>query len=172
MMNSVETKPKTLRVVAALIRNEGKVLLTQRWPGGHLGLTWEFPGGKVEAGETDAQALHRELQEELGIDTQIGSMCFETKHGYPGREIHLRVYRAKLISGEPKAIDVNDMEWADQTKLLEKKFPPADMPLVKGLVEGLVPEFDSDEELPISEEEAPAEFVPAKVVGFVPQNSN
>ena len=75
----------------------------------------------MEAGETDEQALHRELQEELGIDTQIGTMCFETKHGYPGREIHLRVYRAKLISGEPRAIDVNDMEWADQTKLLEKE---------------------------------------------------
>ncbi|MBL91885.1 MAG: hypothetical protein CMH56_08775 [Myxococcales bacterium] len=166
-MNQLENnKPKTLRVVAALIRDEGKVLLTQRWPGGHLGLTWEFPGGKVEMGETDEQALRRELEEELGVVAEIGTMCFETKHGYPGREIHLRVYRAKLISGEPKAIDVNDMQWAEVTGLLDRRFPPADMPLVRGLVEGLVPEFEE------SEEDEGDSFVPAKVVGFVPQTSS
>ena len=63
---------KNIRVVAALIRVEGKVLLTQRKPGKHLGMSWEFPGGKVEEGEDDHQALMRELREELGVTVVVG----------------------------------------------------------------------------------------------------
>jgi 8-oxo-dGTP diphosphatase len=131
-------KPRQLRVVAGLIRQGGKVLLTQRKPGRHLGLSWEFPGGKVEAGESDADALRREMMEELGIDVEVGSRCFETRHTYGTREMHLLVYRCKVTGGEPRAIDVNAFEWVEETKVGERSFLPADLPLVHGLQNGLV----------------------------------
>jgi 8-oxo-dGTP diphosphatase len=129
---------RSIRVVAALIRAGGKVLLTQRKPGRHLGLSWEFPGGKVEAGETDEQALCRELREELNVEVTVGSRCFETRHTYGTREMHLLVYRCKLVSGTPEAKDVNAFEWVEETRIKEREFLPADLPLVHGIAAGLV----------------------------------
>lgn len=154
----VEVGERRFRVVAALIRQDGKVLLTQRWPGKHLGLTWEFPGGKVESGETDEEALKRELQEELGVDVRIGTCCFETCHGYGNREVHLLIYRCELLSGSPKAIDVKAIEWVEQSTLLERTFPPADLPFVQELAAGRVGQGD---DVP---EEAPLAFKPAQVI--------
>jgi 8-oxo-dGTP diphosphatase len=132
--------PRHIRVVAALIRQGGQVLLTQRKPGRHLGLSWEFPGGKVEAGETDEEALRRELMEELDVTVEVGSRCFETRHNYGSREMHLLVYRCRLVAGEPKAIDVNAFEWVEETRIAEREFLPADLPLVHGIANGLVAE--------------------------------
>lgn len=151
---------KQFRVVAALIRKDGKVLLTQRWPGRHLGLTWEFPGGKVEEGEDDREALERELKEELGVTAKIGSCCFETRHGYGAREVHLLIFRCKLIEGIPRALDVKAMEWADLESLAERKFPPADLLFVQELVAGRIKAEEDDED---DEEDEPA-FKPAQVV--------
>lgn len=132
------TKGKHLRVVAGLIRKDGQVLLTQRKPGRHLGLAWEFPGGKVEAGETDDEALRRELREELGVEVTVGTRCFETRHTYGSREMHLLVYRCRLVSGEPQALDVNAFEWVEESRVADREFLPADLPLVHGLANGLV----------------------------------
>lgn len=132
------TKSKNIRVVAALIRQGGQVLLTQRKPGRHLGLSWEFPGGKVEAGETDEEALMRELREELGVSVVVGTRCFETRHTYGAREMHLLVYRCRLTEGEPRALDVNAVEWVPEQKIQERSFLPADLPLVHGIANGLV----------------------------------
>ncbi|OPZ23686.1 MAG: CTP pyrophosphohydrolase [bacterium ADurb.BinA186] len=150
---------KQFRVVAALIRKEGKVLLTQRWPGRHLGLTWEFPGGKVEEGEDDREALERELKEELGVTAKIGSCCFETRHGYGAREVHLLIFRCRLLDGTPRALDVKAMEWADLETLAERKFPPADLLFVQELVAGRIKADELDEE-----EEEEETFKPAQVV--------
>lgn len=139
-------KPKNIRVVAALIRRRdgerGQVLLTQRKPGRHLGLSWEFPGGKVEAGESDEEALMRELREELGVDVTVGTRCFETRHTYGAREMHLLVYRCRLNDGgePPRALDVNAVEWVEEHKIQERSFLPADLPLVHGIANGLVAE--------------------------------
>ena len=131
---------KNIRVVAALIRADGKVLLTQRKPGRHLGLSWEFPGGKVEEGESDEVALMRELREELGVTVTVGSRCFETRHIYGAREMHLLVYRCRLIEGEPRPLDVNAVEWVQESRIEEREFLPADKPLVHGLAHGLIAE--------------------------------
>lgn len=153
-------RPRSLRVVAGLIREEGKVLLTQRKPGRHLGLSWEFPGGKVEEGETDEEALRRELREELGIESEIGTLCFETRHNYGSREMHLLVYRARRTAGEPQALEVNAAEWVEESKIRERTFLPADLPLVHGIAAGLV--ADDDRSLEESMEGAPV--VQAEVV--------
>ncbi|MBI1947223.1 MAG: 8-oxo-dGTP diphosphatase MutT [Deltaproteobacteria bacterium] len=129
---------KHIRVVAALIRAEGKVLLTQRKPGKHLGMSWEFPGGKVEEGETDDQALIRELREELGVTVVVGTRCFETRHHYGAREMHLVVYRCRVVEGEPKALEAHALEWVDERRVGEREFLPADKPLVHGLQFGLI----------------------------------
>jgi 8-oxo-dGTP diphosphatase len=139
-MTEQDPKRRNLRVVAGLIRKPGEVLLTQRKPGRHLGLSWEFPGGKVEAGETDEEALRRELREELGIEVTVGTRCFETRHQYGPREMHLLVYRCTVVQGEPTAIDVNAFEWVKLDALSGRTFLPADMPLVHGLANGLVAE--------------------------------
>ncbi len=156
---------KRFRVVAALIRKDNKILLTQRWPGKHLGLTWEFPGGKVESGETDEEALKRELEEELGIEVKIGSCCFETCHGYGNREVHLLIYRCELISGTPKAIDVKAIEWADEASILERSFPPADLPFVQEIAAGRIDEVQTESVQENNDvEESTFSFKPAQVV--------
>lgn len=157
-MADMEEK-KQFRVVAALIRKDDKVLLTQRWPGKNLGLTWEFPGGKVEEGESDKEALRRELWEELGVKAEIGSCCFETRHGYGTREVHLLIFRCRLLDGIPKALDVKAMEWADLSSLDSRKFPPADLLFVQELVAGRIIENDD-----IDEENDESDFKPAQVI--------
>jgi 8-oxo-dGTP diphosphatase len=160
-----EGDERRFRVVAALIRKGSRILLTQRWPGKHAGLTWEFPGGKVEAGETDHEALQRELSEELGIEVEIGSCCFETCHGYGNREVHLLIYRCRIVTGEPQAIDVKAVDWTDVSELPLRNFPPADAPFVQELVAGRIKEFEDDEKAQEPElEAAEEEFKPAKVV--------
>ena len=127
---------KNIRVVAALIRVEGKVLLTQRKPGKHLGMSWEFPGGKVEEGEDDHQALMRELREELGVTVVVGTRCFETRHNYGAREMHLVVYRCRVVEGEPQALEAHALEWVEERQVGNREFLPADKPLVHGLQHG------------------------------------
>jgi len=161
-ITTLEGEKKQFRVVAALIRKGNKVLLTQRWPGRHLGLTWEFPGGKVEEGESDMEALERELREELGVEAEIGSCCFETRHGYGSREVHLLIFRCKLTEGTPRALDVKAMEWADIESLPDRKFPPADLLFVQELVAGRISNDEAGEEEPEEEEEQA--FKPAQVV--------
>lgn len=137
-MSEDKRRPRTIRVVAALIRQDGQVLLTQRKPGRHLGLSWEFPGGKVEAGETDETALRRELREELDVEVTVGTRCFETRHTYGSREIHLLVYRCRLTAGTPRAVEVHALEWVEESRVAERDFLPADLPLVRGIASGLI----------------------------------
>lgn len=144
-------KPRSIRVVAALIRERSEVLLTQRKPGRHLGLSWEFPGGKVEAGESDVEALKRELREELGVQVRVGSRCFETRHTYGMRDMHLLVYRCTIVQGKPQPLDVYALEWVPESQILERDFLPADMPLVRGIAAGLV----AHEEIPEDDDDAP-----------------
>jgi mutator protein MutT len=139
---------KQIRVVAALIRKDKQVLITERWPNKHMGLTWEFPGGKVEPGESDEQALKRELMEELGIEVKVGTCCFETTYAYSNKEVHLSIYRCEIISGVPQAIDVKSLEWVAQNELNSRPFPPADLIFVQELVADKVPQdnFEEDHE--------------------------
>jgi mutator protein MutT len=125
---------RTLHVVAALIRRRGKVLLDRRPPGGrHAGL-WEFPGGKREPGETDEQALARELFEELGVESVVGAEVARTEHEGDGVRLTLVLYRAE-ISGEPSAKEVDAVEWFEPAALAALPMPPADKPLIRAVLQ-------------------------------------
>jgi 8-oxo-dGTP diphosphatase len=121
-------------VVAGVIRREdGKLLISQRLADDTLGGYWEFPGGKVEAGEALPMALNRELREELGVETEIGAEIHHIIHEYPDRDVRLYFYDARILSGEPQKIEVADFRWVTVGELMDYQFPEADLPLLRQL---------------------------------------
>ncbi len=121
---------KTVVVAAAVIVEGGRVLLTQRKVGTHLAGAWEFPGGKVEAGEDPREALRRELREEIGIEASVGEIVDVTFHRYEDAEkaVLLLFFEATREAGsEPRAIDVAAVKWAAAGELRAEDFPPADV---------------------------------------------
>jgi mutator protein MutT len=122
-----------IRVVAAVIEVDGRLLVSKRPEGTHLGGYWELPGGKVEPGETDEAALARELHEEVGIRARVQEPFDTIVHAYPERKVALVVYRCAIESGEPRAITVDAVAWAPLDRLDEYAFPEADAPLIARL---------------------------------------
>lgn len=116
-------------VAAAILIEAGRVLITQRKRGTHLAGAWEFPGGKVEAGEDPRDALARELREEVGIETVVTEIVEVTFHRYAEKSVLLLFFEAARAEGspEPRAIDVADVRWAAKEDLLDDLFPAADV---------------------------------------------
>lgn len=116
-------------VVAGVILEGARVLLSQRKTGTHLAGAWELPGGKVEPGEDPRAALARELEEELGLDVEIGDPLEITFHRYPTKSVLLLFFAASRRAGspEPRAIDVAAVRWASVDELRDEEFPPADV---------------------------------------------
>jgi len=117
---------RRITVVGAMIEREGKYLITQRKPTATLPLLWEFPGGRVEPGETDAQALARELKEEMDIHVEVAEQVMHVQHSYPDYDIDFRVYRCRLVSGTIRHLRVHDHRWVRPDELDQYEFPPAD----------------------------------------------
>jgi len=125
------------RVVAALIMNQGKILVCQRTRHQTMPLKWEFPGGKMETGEQPRDALRRELEEELGIDAKIGEEVARIQHKYKnGGAVELRFYVVHHFQGEIENRIFRDIQWADRKKLPTFDFLEADLELVKRLAGG------------------------------------
>lgn len=125
------------RVVAAIIVQNGRILVCQRTRHQTMPLKWEFPGGKIEEGEQPVQALQRELQEELGIDAEIGEEISRICHQYPtGARVELRFFVVRNYRGELQNVIFHDMQWAERTQLPTFDFLEADLTLVKALSEG------------------------------------
>ena len=120
-----------LDVVAGVIRRDGLLLITQRMPNDTLAGYWEFPGGKVERGEDLPTALRRELQEEIGVEVEIGAELQRVVHAYPDRDVRLYFFEAILISGEPQPIEAADLRWVRPDELMNYQFPKADLPLLE-----------------------------------------
>ncbi len=119
----------TLVVVAAVVEERGCFLLTRRVQGSHLEGLWEFPGGKVQEGETHAAALAREMVEELDAVVTVGDQIFATVHDYPDLRIALHFYRCSLL-GVPRPVLGQEMAWVSRGLLPALPFPEADAELI------------------------------------------
>jgi 8-oxo-dGTP diphosphatase len=125
------------RVVAALIVKDGKVLVCQRTRHQTMPLKWEFPGGKIEEGEQPRDALRRELDEELGIDAEIGQEVSRIVHEYPGGgSVELRFFLVYQYRSELENKIFRDVQWAAPSELPRYDFLEADLPLVRDLADG------------------------------------
>ena len=121
-------------VVAAIIEDDDRFLLTRRQKGVHLEGLWEFPGGKINAGETHANALARELREELDVDVDVRELRFHTTHDYDDRVVTLYFYQCEL-RGTPRPMLGQQMKWVPRAELAMLGFPPADTELIRVLTE-------------------------------------
>jgi 8-oxo-dGTP diphosphatase len=117
-------------VVAAILRRQGQILITQRLDNVHLARLWEFPGGKVEACESFEGALVREIREELGIKIRVDDEFFTIDHDYPTRSVCLHFFNCTVLEGEAKPIEVADLRWINPQDLDKYQFPPADAELI------------------------------------------
>ena len=134
-MNPGAEPPREITVVAAVIRDsEDRVLLTQRPTDRHMGGLWEFPGGKIDDGEGPAEALRRELDEELGIEVEVEQPVTFAVHEETGLRILLLFYSARILSGTPHGHEGQPVRWVPVSELLSYPTPPADAQLVSRLV--------------------------------------
>jgi 8-oxo-dGTP diphosphatase len=119
----------TTLVAAAVLVENGRVLLTQRKKGTHLAGAWEFPGGKVEPNEDPRAAVVRELREEVGIEVRAGDVVEVTFHRYAEKSVLLLFFEVERTAGspEPRAIDVAAVRFAEAAELRNEDFPPADI---------------------------------------------
>lgn len=119
-------------VVAAVVEQDGRFLVTRRRAGSHLAGYWEFPGGKCEPGETPSASLARELREELGVEVRVGPPLLATSYSYPDRTVHLTFYKCEL-AGPPRPQLGQEMRWVTREALAQLPLPPADKELVERL---------------------------------------
>jgi 8-oxo-dGTP diphosphatase len=130
------TALRRVLVVAAVIERAGKVLVSLRRPHGERASLWEFPGGKVEAGEGERAALSRELREELGVRASIGEEYARVEHIYPDLQVELALYRCVLHAGEePRALACEQVRWVHRRDLPGLPFCEADVPILTRLAE-------------------------------------
>jgi 8-oxo-dGTP diphosphatase len=117
---------RTIRVVAAVLEADGRYLITQRRTSAVLPMMWEFPGGRVEPGETDAQALRREVMHRLGAEIEVGKLISFVSHPYEHYVVDLFLYECRLLSDrlEPKAVTA--YKWVTSAEFDQYPFTPAD----------------------------------------------
>ncbi len=125
---------RTVRVVAAVVRRGGRILVTRRKDDAERGGLWEFPGGKVEPGEDEASALRREIREELGCGLEVRSLLLRHRHRYPDLAVELAFYDCELPAAEdPRAIGVAEIDWAAAGTLASRPFCEADVAVLPAL---------------------------------------
>ena len=122
-------------VVAALIWEQGKFMICQRPAHKARGLLWEFVGGKVEKGETKAEALVRECREELDITVNVGEEYMSLVHEYPDLTVALTLFNCSIAEGEPKMLEHNDIKWITPQEIEDYDFCPADEEILKRIKE-------------------------------------
>ena len=122
----------TVRVAAAMLIRGGKVFAAQRGCGAFKGL-WEFPGGKIEEGETPAAALERELKEELGITVSTNGEEFLAEYDYPDFHLVMHCYRCSIQKGQLTLLEHTDAKWVGKEELADVNWLPADVQLIEPL---------------------------------------
>ncbi len=136
-MTKTDTPHPAIKVCAAVIYHQNKILITLRPEDKKLGGYWEFPGGKIENQETPEEALKRELQEELAIEVEVGVLLETVHHRYDWGDVTLLAYWCRWKSGTIKHLEVSDHRWVAAGKLLDYDILVADQPIIKKIQEQL-----------------------------------
>ena len=123
-----------VEVVAALIWDKGRFMICQRPAHKARGLLWEFVGGKVEPGETKAQALVRECREELDVTVTVRDEYMDLTHVYPDITVHLTLFNAAIASGTPRLLEHADLKWITPAEIPQYDFCPADEEILRRLI--------------------------------------
>lgn len=127
------SKPSIRVVAAALYDGTGRVLIAQRPAGKHMAGRWEFPGGKIAAGESEEQALARELEEELGVQLRSGRPLMALEHEYDDYRVELAMWVVDGYDGEPRGLDGQSLKWVEPAVLLDEDMLEADRPFIEAL---------------------------------------
>ena len=132
-MQAPSARASIVVVAAALFDRDGRVLIAQRPRGKPLAGRWEFPGGKVDAGESERQALARELREELGIEVLAARPFMRLTHAYAERDVALSLWIVERFSGEPRSLDAQALKWVAPGRLGSEDILEADQPFIAAL---------------------------------------
>ena len=133
-INTMVKSPKIIRVTAAIIESDDKILIAQRKSEDDIfGGFWEFPGGKIEDGETPEECMARELMEELEIEVEVGTLITSNKHRYPDGIFELLAYRVQHICGNFVLNDHDEIKWITIDEISNFVFPPANTPIINYL---------------------------------------
>jgi len=130
-MNIKAKAGPSLRVTAAVLERDGKILVARRRPGLRFAGLWEFPGGKLEEAEEPARGLERELAEELGIRARVGGFLCAVPYIGPGLSIELLVFRAVHVSGQIRPVDHDEVRWLEPSEMDESAFTDPDRLVVR-----------------------------------------
>ena len=125
---------KTIHVVAAIIEKEGRYFATQRGYG-EFKDGWEFPGGKIEQGESPEEALQREIREELDTQISVGRLLTTVDYDYPEFHLHMLCYVCRVVSGKLRLLEAEDAKWLTLEELNSVNWLPADRDVVRALLE-------------------------------------
>lgn len=124
------TMKKEIHVVGAIIKSDNKILCAQRGPGKSLAYLWEFPGGKIEAGETEKEALEREIREELLCKIDVKDKVTTTRYEYDFGFVNLTTFECDLLEGEPSLTEHVAVKWLSVEELMTLDWAPADIPAI------------------------------------------
>lgn len=127
---------KTIEAVAAVIERDGRYLITKRLEQSHLGHCWEFPGGKIEKGETIEACAVRECREEIGVTVRPLRRLQDLWYDYPERRVYLHFVLCELAGGTPRPIECADVRWITPDRFADFEFPPADIGVIEALKRG------------------------------------
>jgi 8-oxo-dGTP diphosphatase len=132
-VSSATGLPELQVAAGVLLDGEGRALIAQRAAGSHQGGAWEFPGGKITAGETSLEGLVRELHEELGVQVLYARHLVRFSHQYPDRTVHLHVWQVLRWEGEPEGLEGQPLRWVAVEELLNEGLLAADEQIVTAL---------------------------------------
>ena len=123
-----------IRVAAGILRDpDGRFLIAQRPDGAHVGGFWEFPGGKLRSGESPAEALVRELHEEIGVCVEAATPFMAYRHDYPERSVELHVFLVERFAGDPRGLEGQPLRWVSVADLTTAGLLEADVPIAEAL---------------------------------------
>ncbi|WP_143046353.1 8-oxo-dGTP diphosphatase MutT [Trichormus sp. NMC-1] len=132
-MHEISTVPHKIIGVAVIWNNQEQILIDRRLPGGTMGGLWEFPGGKIEIGETIQECIQREIYEELGIEIKVGEHLITIDHTYKHLRVTLTVHHCYHLTGVPQAIECDEIRWVTWDKLDQFTFPEANVEIIAAL---------------------------------------